>query len=111
MENKQTAVDWLANQIAEIPHTYLTGKYGFIELSNVIDDKVYRINMDIIHLINEAKEIEKRQIKDAYKAGCVDEMWELNNTENEEHYYNKTYANDTTTGLPEENSKRRGWHY
>jgi len=28
-----------------------------------------------------------------------------------EDYYNKTYANDTTKGLPEENSKRRGWHY
>ena len=56
-------------------------------------------------------EAEKEQIKDAYKAGCVDEMWELKNTENEEHYYNKTFANDTTKGLPEENSKRRGWHY
>lgn len=28
-----------------------------------------------------------------------------------EQYYNKTYANDTTTGLPKEDSKRRGWHY
>jgi hypothetical protein len=24
--------------------------------------------------------------------------------------YNETYANDTTTGLPKEDSKRRAWH-
>lgn len=109
MENKQTAVEWLANQIAEIPHTYLTGKYGFIELSNVIDDKVYRINMDIIHLINEAKEIEKQQIREAYYKGVRDE-WEGAGKDFED-YYNEKYANDTTKGLPKENSKRRGWHY
>ena len=29
-----------------------------------------------------------------------------------EYYWdNKTYANDTTKGLPEEDSKRRAWHY
>ena len=39
-------------------------------------------------------EKEKEQIKNAYKAGCVDEMWELKDTENEEHYYNKTYVTD-----------------
>lgn len=29
-----------------------------------------------------------------------------------EYYWdNKKYANDTTKGLPEEDSKRRAWHY
>lgn len=105
MENKQTAVEWLANQIAEIPHTYLTGKYGFIELSNVIDDKVYRINMDIIHLINKAKAMEKEQIKCACEEGF---MWSAEGWNGElisyykdgnetleshkEEYYNETYG-------------------
>jgi hypothetical protein len=111
MENKQTAVEWLANKIAEIPNTYLTGKYGLIELSGVVDDKIYRINADIMYLIDEAKQMEKDQIKEAYIDGCVGEMYELSATYTAEQYYNKTYANDTTKGLPEEDSKRRGWHY
>lgn len=108
MENKQTAVEWLANKIAEIPNTYLTGKYGLIELSGVVDDKVYRINADIMYLIDEAKQMEKEQIIDAHNKG----IWpEPKVFDDGEEYYNETYANDTTKGLPEEDSKRRGWHY
>jgi hypothetical protein len=69
MENKKTTVDWLFEQI-------------FKDIDTDFVDK----------LKIKAKEMEKRQIKDAYKAGCVDEMWELKDTENEEHYYNKTYV-------------------
>jgi hypothetical protein len=124
MENKQTAVEWLANQIAEMPNTYLTGKYGLIELSGVVDDKIYRINADIMYLIDEAKQMEKEQIKDAWLDGFKSsaEGWngemlpyykdgEQRIAEHKEEYYNETYANDTTTGLPEEDSKRRAWHY
>ena len=110
-QRKQTAVEWMANQIAEIPNTYLTGKYGLIELSGVVDDKIYRINADIMYLINEAKQMEKEQIKEAYVDGCIGEKYELSATYTAEEYYNKTYANDTTKGLPEEDSKRRAWHY
>jgi len=91
MEIKQTAVNFLIEKLdnnLDINHSWRTRQY-----------------------IEQAKAMEKEQIKDAYKAGCVDEMWELNNTENEEHYYNKTFANDTTKGLPKEDSKRRDWHY
>lgn len=87
MEKKKTAVEW------------------FIDSIYLLDSTNWK------NIIKQAIEMEKEQIKDAYKAGCVDEMWELNNTESEEHYYNKTYANDTTTGLPKKDSKRRGWHY
>lgn len=87
MENKQTAVDWLINKVEE--HFCLLP----------------------VDLIQQAKEIEKDQSIKDYKAGAVGELWELNVDESAESYYNKTYANDTTTGLPEENSKRRGWHY
>jgi hypothetical protein len=87
MENKQTAVDWLINKVEE--HFCLLP----------------------VDLIEQAKEIEKDQSIKDYKAGAVGELWELNVDESAESYYNKTYANDTTTGLPKENSKRRGWHY
>ena len=89
MENKQTAVEWLANQIAEIPNTYLKGDYGLIELSGVVGDKVYRINMSIIHLIDEAKAMETKQIREAYYRGVRDE-WEGAGRDFED-YYNETY--------------------
>ena len=62
-------------------------------------------------------ENEKEQIKDAYLEASKQTCWsygeEPPSDDNiyAEDYYNKTYANDTTTGLPEEDSKRRGWHY
>jgi len=87
MENKQTAVDWLINKVEE--HFCLLP----------------------VDLIEQAKAMEKEQSIKDYKAGAVGELWELNINESAESYYNKTYANDTTKGLPEENSKRRGWHY
>ena len=87
MENKQTAVDWLINKVEE--HFCLLP----------------------VDLIQQAKEIEKDQSIKDYKAGAVGELWELNVDESAESYYNKTYANDTTKGLPEEYSKRRAWHY
>jgi hypothetical protein len=55
--------------------------------------------------------VEKEQIKDAYTDGCIGELYELNAYYTSEKYYKETYANDTTTGLPEEDSKRRAWHY
>ena len=76
MENKQTALNWILNKIA--PYIY----YPYAHSSGY----------DLGELIEQAKAMEKEQIKEAYKSGCVDEMWELNNTENEEHYYNKTYG-------------------
>ena len=115
MENKQTAVEWLANQIAEMPNTYLSGKYGLIELSGVVDDKIYRINADIMYLIDEAKQMEKEQIIDAHgvksRGGFRANGEFFQETKTGEEYYNETYANDTTKRLPEEDSKRRAWHY
>ena len=52
---------------------------------------------------------ERDQIREAYYKGVRDE-WEGAGRDFED-YYNETYANDTTTGLPKEDSKRRGWHY
>lgn len=62
----------------------------------------------VIKKANELLKAEKEQIKNAYK-DCHDlgHIYGLDT----EQYYNETYANDTTTGLPEEDSKRRAWHY
>jgi hypothetical protein len=54
---------------------------------------------------------EKEQIIDARIDG--DENHTFNSQMIESYandYYNETYANDTTKGLPEEDSKRRAWH-
>lgn len=53
---------------------------------------------------------ERRQIIEAWTDGCTGELWELNIDTSAEKYYKETYANDTTTGLPKEDSKRRAWH-
>ena len=55
-------------------------------------------------------EKERQQIKDAYKNGILTEFLKISKLKNSEKYYNETYANDTTTGLPKEDSKRRAWH-
>lgn len=89
MENKQTAVEWLESQLDWISN--------------------YMMEEHKEQLFNQAKEIEKQQIREAYYKGVRDE-WESAGRDFQD-YYNEKYANDTTTGLPEENSKRRGWHY
>jgi conjugal transfer/entry exclusion protein len=85
MEKKQTAADWLINKVEE--HFCLLP----------------------VDLIEQAKGMEKEQSRKDYYGGVRDEMQNIGS--DFEDYYNKTYANDTTKGLPEENSKRRGWHY
>lgn len=87
MENKQTAVEWLMMQLPV-----------FI-----------RVDLYEKELYQKAKEKEKEHIRESYYRGVRDE-WEGAGRDFED-YYNEKYANDTTTGLPEENSKRRGWHY
>ena len=54
-------------------------------------------------------EAEKDQIIRAYMSGEVVEIFELNTTLTGSEYYANNY--DTTKGLPEEDSKRRAWHY
>lgn len=89
IDDMKTAVDWI-----------------FLMLNNPNRDQDFAKK-----LYDKAKELEKEQSIKDYKAGAAGELWELNINESAESYYNKTYANDTTTGLPTENSKRRGWHY
>jgi hypothetical protein len=69
MENKQTAVEWLEEQIR-----------------NKIDIPIW-----IYKFLQQAKAMEKEQIKDAFTDGCIGELYELNAYYTSEKYYNKTY--------------------
>jgi hypothetical protein len=67
MENNKTAVDWLEENLIGNPHF----ESDFIHNRNVF---------------NQAKQMEKEQIKKAYKIGVA---WGHNNME--EYYYSETY--------------------
>jgi hypothetical protein len=68
MENKQTAVEWLANQLS-------------------INDRA-RYN----DVIEKAEQMEKEQIKEAFTDGCIGELYELNAYYTSEKYYEETYG-------------------
>jgi hypothetical protein len=95
MENKKTALNWILERLSPYIHYPYAHSAGY----------------DLEELIEQAKAMEKEQIKEAYIDGCIGEMYELSATYTAEEYYNATYANDTTKRLPKEDSKRRGWHY
>jgi hypothetical protein len=104
MENKQTAVEWLVTQ--------LEGEESLV--ARIVGLKEYN------QIVKQAKQMEKEQIKDA-RDSYINQILKVNDDLliygeskfkeiTSEEYYNETYANDTTTGLPEEDSKRRAWH-
>ena len=71
METKQTAVEWLIEELGE----YFPHEIGGIHL-----------------LVQQAKQIEKEQIKDAFTDGCIGELYELNAYYTSEKYYEETYG-------------------
>lgn len=68
MKNKQTAVEWLVDQVKFID------KEVYAELYN--------------QLLEQAKQMEKEQISRAYQEGLIDGM-----NHSPKDYYNKTYRN------------------
>jgi hypothetical protein len=70
METKQTAVDWMEEQI----------RLKMMGLST------------IENIFQQAKAMEKEQIKDAFTDGCIGELYELNAYYTSEKYYNNTYG-------------------
>jgi hypothetical protein len=79
---KQTAVEWLDKQIDKV----WKGDIMYMELPRNIYYK----------LIEQAKEMEKQQIKDAYQEGDWDEYYIEENKIWSEQYYNETYKDETT---------------
>ena len=75
MEKKQTAVEWLFNQMGNIAAGYVT-------------------EMNEGEILKHAKQMEKEQIQDAWDKRCsygvVSQTWRVETT-NSEQYYNETY--------------------
>jgi hypothetical protein len=67
MKTKQTAVEWLYNR-------FLFAGYAIPT-----------------EWKEQAKQMEKEQIKDAFTDGCIGELYELNAYYTSEKYYNETY--------------------
>jgi len=86
MENKQTAVDWLIEQLkkAEYLGTFCTA------------DAIAEEKQKMLLICQQAKEMEKEQILDSYDIGFAD-GWDDVKYDDEsayldsEDYYNKTY--------------------
>jgi hypothetical protein len=68
MENKLSAIEWLENELK---------KQGFL----------YDLDLEV------AKDMHKKEIKNAYESGCTGEVFELNCNESAETYYQKNYGN------------------
>jgi len=83
MSDKQmTAVEWLGNEIT-----------NRITRINPHDTIIIQTQGEIlIEIIERSKEMEKRQIMDAFNDGINDETIGGNTTP--EQYYNETYKND-----------------
>jgi len=72
MVNKQTAVDFAIEQLEKL-----------IPSGNQIA---------IFVIKEQAKQMEKEQIKDAFTDGCIGELYELNAYYTSEKYYEETYG-------------------
>ena len=74
---EQTAVEWLVDEMI---------KRKFFEKETELSYTTLE------HLTNQAKEIQKEQIIDAYHKGCADQLRVYPDAEyNSEQYYNETF--------------------
>tara|TARA_R110000868_G_scaffold106086_1_gene291092 strand:- start:262 stop:528 length:267 start_codon:yes stop_codon:yes gene_type:complete len=76
MKTKETALDILFDEI----------KRGKVFM--MLPDPMFAW-LEIVY--NKAKEIEKNQIKDAYKNGALTEFLKISELKDSEQYYNETY--------------------
>lgn len=85
MENTQTAVEWLMDQITfeEDDENNPEGEGRFASFQDYVNLKEY---------FDKAKEMEKDQIMRAYMSGEIGEMYELKNTLTAKQYYENNYG-------------------
>jgi hypothetical protein len=76
MENKQTAVEWFLDQLIE--HRII-----------IVNKTTYQVKYKHEILLEQAKEMEKEQIEEAYKYARA--HWSRKDG-NAERYYNETYG-------------------
>lgn len=92
METKQTAVEWLVSQIAGTPTNYIIDG----ELTEIKENRynlLFNLDIDITPLVEQAKAMEKEQIKDAYNQADLDSYFNKTYEGYAEKYYNETYEN------------------
>jgi hypothetical protein len=76
--NKQTAVEWLIEQISSSKYFY-----------NLMEDINSRSTVAQSNILKQAKEMEKQQITDAYRFGLQDEF-----VIGSQRYYNETFKSE-----------------
>jgi hypothetical protein len=69
-QRKQTAVEWLISQVEDF--------YCLLP----------------VDMIEQAKQMEEEQIRDAWTDGCIGELYELNAYFSSGKYYNATYGKE-----------------
>jgi hypothetical protein len=77
---KQTAIEWLISEWLKLDSDYYIGNIGRIE---------YREKRNQKH--NEAKEMQKQQIKNAFEKGFITTQWDKTKENKAEQYYNETF--------------------
>ena len=78
MNKQQTSVEWLVEQVEQISNNKNLSKQESIDLYN--------------KAIEQAKEIEKQELVEAYKEGCFDSILdEKTDKIRAEQYYNETF--------------------
>ena len=82
--SKQTAVEWFFQQLTTVD-------YGCINKTFLQNDNSLS-GHNIRKLFQQAKEMEKEQIKDAHLIGLITSM-EMEATKQSEQYYNETFKN------------------
>ena len=91
METKQTAVDWLVEQILVKFEDHMNDDYEF-DFSKPPTLKFYNAfidSTDLSEYVNKAKQMEKEQIMNAFDSGYFN--YEVLFHDNAEEYYNETY--------------------
>ena len=78
---KQTAVEWLVEKLNQCEPMY-----------SGIQSNEHKEYLE--KLVEQAKEMEKEQIKDAHLIGLITSM-EMEATKQSEQYYNETFKNET----------------
>jgi len=86
-DKQQTAVEWFFEQLTEVDYNCINKT--FLQNNNSLAG--YRLRQ----LFEQAKEMEKEQIEEAFANAVDDEYeWHINNQPrtNSEQYYNETYG-------------------
>lgn len=83
----QSSIEWLAHELSSLSFDYLVGQITNEEHNERYDK-----------IIQQAKEMHKEEIEDAYDKGSYDEYeYHINDEprKNSEIYYNETFNNET----------------